>query len=153
MSGWPSETHGVVQRLGMSLEGDPWWGRLVSSLASLGEVSQRDPHGLVVAADLGDEITIELEIIMTADEWDDLVSISWGDIDSAAQHVRQLVLGQPRDQRYLVYSYYMLVPSKTPELPARPGLQRLQELAATYPDGVIPNSGWFAYTPGNESRQ
>lgn len=86
------------------MEGDPWWERLVSSLASLGEVSRRDPHGLVIAADQGDEITIEVEIVMTADEWDDLVSISWGDVDSAAQHVRQLVLHQPRGQRYLVYS-------------------------------------------------
>ena len=43
-----------------------------------------------------------VEIVITQDEWDDLVSTMWGDVEAAAEHVRDLMLNQPRDQRYLV---------------------------------------------------
>jgi hypothetical protein len=131
--------HPVVMTRGT----DTWWAHLVEVLATCGAVA-RDPHGLTVA--LGARGTPAVEIVMTEDEWDDLVSIMWGDVEPAAQHVRELVLRQRRGGRYLVYSQYDLVPSDRPELPANPVFARLRELAAQHPDG-IPGAAWYAYDP------
>ena len=94
-----------------------WWSALVDVLGSLGDVSGREPVGLVVSTRRGDVTRRRIEIVMTEDEWDSMVSIMWGEVEEAAQHVRQLVLQQPRDKRYLVYSQYMLEPSVDPVLP------------------------------------
>jgi hypothetical protein len=131
----------------VSVENDPWWEVLLAALSSCGEVREREPHGLVVTVDRKDGTTTVVEIVMTPEEWDDLVSISWGASETAALHAHQLVMDQPRDSRYLVYSQYQLVPCQTATLPIDPGVLRLQELAAKYPDGVIPGGGWFAYPP------
>ena len=131
----------------VSVENDPWWEVLLSVLSSCGEVGELEPHGLVVTVDRNDGTTTVVEIVMTPEEWDDLVSISWGACEPAARHVYQLVMDQPRDSRYLVYSQYQMVQSHTSTLPVDPGDLRLQELAAKYPDGVIPGGGWFAFPP------
>lgn len=131
----------------MSVEPDPWWTALVETLGSSGVVKERDPHGLVVDAHKADRTSTVVEIVMTPDEWDDLVSIMWGSVELAAEHVRELVLAQPSDQRYLVYNLYRLVPCDAPALPVDPELLRFQEIAAQYPDGVIPGAGWYAYPP------
>ena len=124
---------------------DTWWDHLVDVLATAGAVTERDPGGLTVV--LGsDDTSMVVEIVMTQDEWDDLVSIMWGDVEPAAQHVRELVLGRPRGRRYLVYSQYNLMPSDSPALPVSPTFARLEELAAQHPDGV-PGAGWYAYKP------
>ena len=134
----------------MTVEPDPWWTVLVDALGSLGVVEERDPYGLVVNAQKADGTAAVVEIVMTRAEWDDLVSISWGVIESAAHHVRGLVLNQPLDQRYLVYDCYVLLPCDAPDLPVDPDLLRLQEIAAQYPDGIIPGGGWYAYSPEDE---
>jgi hypothetical protein len=129
----------------MPREIDTWWDHLVGALATVGEVAERDRHGLTVV--LGrDDTSMVVEIVMTQDEWDDLVSIMWGDVEPAAQHVRELALNQPRHQRYLVYSQYNLMPSDGPALPVNPVFARLEELAAQHPDG-IPGAGWYASKP------
>ncbi|CAI9403981.1 hypothetical protein HIDPHFAB_04088 [Nocardioides sp. T2.26MG-1] len=110
-------------------------------------VEEREPHGLVVDARKPDETSAVVEIVMTPDEWDDLVSITWGSVELAAHHVRELVLEQPSDRRYLVYDLYRLVPCDAPALPVDPGLLRLREIATQYPDGVIPGAGWYAHPP------
>ena len=104
----------------MNFEDDEWWSVLVSSLASFSEVADREPHGLVVTANRGDGATAVVEIVMTPDGWDDLVSVSWGVVETAAQHVRQLVLDQPREQRYLVYRHY--------SGPSRPALRTVVDI-------------------------
>ena len=124
---------------------DTWWDHLVDALGTVGEVTERDPHGLTVVLGRADTSMV-VEIVMTQDEWDDLVSIMWGDVEPAAQHVRELALNQPRDQRYLVYSQYNLMPSDSPSLPVNPVFARLKELGAQHPDG-IPGAGWYAYKP------
>lgn len=131
----------------MSARPDPWWTVLVEALGSSGVVEERDPHGLVVSVSKSDGTSTIVEIVMTPDEWEDLVSIMWGSVQLAAQHVRELVLEQPSDRRYLVYNLYRLVPCDAPALPVDPGLLRLQEIAAQYPDGVIPGGGWYAHPP------
>jgi hypothetical protein len=125
-----------------------WWNFLVDVLGSLGVVQERNPYGLVVSAQKPDGTSAVVEIVMTPDQWDDLVSIPWGAVDLAADHVRGLVLNQPPDQPYLVYDgCYELLPSDAPDLPVDPDLLRLQEIAAQYPDGIIPGGGWYAHPP------
>lgn len=131
----------------MSEEPDQWWTVLVEVLESMGSVEEREPGGLVVSARQHDGSSTVVEIVMTPEEWDDLVSIMWGSVELAAEHVRELVLQQPPDRRYLVYSLYRLVPCDAPALPVDPEFLRLQEIAAQYPDGAIPGAGWYAHPP------
>lgn len=129
----------------VTVEPDPWWTQLVDVLATVGVVEERDPHGLVVSLRRTGGTSPVVAVVMTPAEWEDLVAISWGSVELAAQHVRELVLAQPPDQGFLVYSCYVLEPCDAPELPADPGFLRLQELAAQHPDGIIPGGGWYAY--------
>lgn len=131
----------------MSVELDPWWTVLVDVLGSAGVVEERDPYGLVVSTRKADGTSTVVEIVMTAEEWDHLVSMWWTVIEAAAEHVRELVLNQPSDQRYLVYNCYQLSPCDAPDLPVSSDLLDLQEIAAQYPDGIIPGGGWFAHPP------
>lgn len=98
----------------MSVEPDLWWTELVDVLGSLGMVEERAPYGLVVTTQHGDGSSTVVEIVMTPEEWDELVSIPWGELEAAAQHVRELVWIQPPGQRYLVYDTYDLSPCDTP---------------------------------------
>ena len=134
----------------MSVEPDPWWIVLVNVLGSVGMVEERDPYGLTVSAQTADGTSTVVEIVMTPEEWDDVVSISWGVVASAAHHVRGQILNQPPDQRYLVYDCYQLLPCAAPELPVDPDLLHLQQIAAQHPDGVIPGGRWDANPPENE---
>ena len=69
-----------------------------------------------------DGSTRSVEILMTRDEWDQMVTIPWGDFDLAAQEVRKAVLGLRDDERFLIFrDYERLVQSVTPTLPVAPG--------------------------------
>lgn len=125
---------------------DTWWDHLVDVLATIGEVTDRDPDGLTVVLKRKDGSTQVVEVAMTPSEWDDMCSIGGWHMDAGAQHVRQLVLDQSRDKRYLVYDLYNLVPCDGPSLPVSPAFARLEELAAQHPNG-IPGAGWYAYKP------
>ena len=130
----------------MEDEFDTWWDHLVDVLGTIGEVRDRDPHGLTVTL-AGDEgATRVVEVVMTQEEYDDLTGIGGWEMDAAAQSVRQQVLDQSAGQRYLVYSLYNLVPCDSPVLQADRAFARLQELAAQHPDG-IPGGGWYAHRP------
>ena len=120
------------------------WTTLVDALREIGAVEAREPHGLVVLTRV-DGAATRVELVITPQEWDDLVGILWGDVDAAAEHVRGLVRGLPPGHRFLVCAQYELVPCRTPELPPDPDLVRLQELAAQHPDGVIPGAYWSAF--------
>ena len=123
-----------------------WWDHLVDVLATLGEVTDRDPGGLTVALDGEGGSTRVVEIVMTPGEWDDMCGIGGWEMDVGAQHVRQQVKHLPPGKRYLVYSLYNLVPWDSPSLPVDPAFAPLQELAAQHPNG-IPGAGWHAYKP------
>ena len=129
---------------------DDAWDELVTGLASFAEVSPREPHGLVVSRPRKDASRAVVEIVMTPDEWDDLVSISWGRLDSAVQHVRQFVLDQHKDLRYLVYEQYRLVRSRTSSIPRDPAIQRLLDEAASQPGGIRQGT-WSAHRPQRPS--
>lgn len=127
------------------------WNALVSMLSSFATVTQRDPHGLVVQARRSDGSHLYVEIVMTPEEWTELVHIPIGDLDSALEFVRDHVLEQPRDQRYLVYTTYDLEPQDTPEKPIDHELLEMQAYAAQFPGGVIPGAYWSADPPGTDT--
>jgi hypothetical protein len=89
---------------------DSWWDHLVDVLSTVGEVSDRDPKGLVVKLDREDGPTQVVEVCLSPDDWDDMTSIIGWQRESGAQHIRDLVLRQPREYRLLIYRDYMLVP-------------------------------------------
>ncbi len=124
----------------MRHEDDASWTVLVNALQAIGTVEDREPHGLTIT---GADASPAVELVCTPTEWGAMVSTMWGAgaFEPAAEHVRQLVLRQPADHRYLVHDQYQLVPCQTAELPADPDLARMQELAAQYPNG-IPGGHW-----------
>lgn len=92
---------------------DTWWDHLVEVLATVGDVTARDPRGLTVVLDREDGHPQVVEVDMTPGEWDAMCGVGGWHMDSGAQHVRQLVLDQPRDCRFLVYAEYVLTPRDT----------------------------------------
>ncbi|MBS2939105.1 hypothetical protein KDN32_15295 [Nocardioides sp. J2M5] len=92
---------------------DRLWDHLVDVLRTIGDVSDRAPHGLVVSVEREGEADQVVEIDMTRREWDDMTAIGGWHLDSGAQHVRELVLRQPRELRYLSYANYELTPATT----------------------------------------
>jgi hypothetical protein len=123
---------------------DAWWDQLLDVLGTVGDVSDRVPHGLTVMLSRDVGSTQVVEIVMTPREWNNMTGIGGWSMDGGAQHVRQLVLDQPRDKRYLVYSLYNLMPCDSPSRPINRAFAGLQELAEKYPGGV-PGSAWVAH--------
>ncbi|SFA93862.1 hypothetical protein SAMN05192575_10217 [Nocardioides alpinus] len=81
---------------------------------------------------------------MTPREWKDMTGIGGWSMSAGAEHVRQLVLDQPSNKRYLVYGLYVLRPCESPEIPLNPLFAQLAELAEQYPGGV-PGAAWVAH--------
>lgn len=92
---------------------DTCWDHLVEVLATIGDVTERQPRGLTVALAGEDGPPQVVDIDMTPDEWNDLTSIIGWHMDAGAQHVRQLVLDQPRAFPCLAYRDYTLTPAIT----------------------------------------
>ena len=87
------------------------WERLLTLLGTLGEVDASTPGQLKVRVDRHD-----IEILMTDDEWNDLVSIPFGSFRGGAGALLQAIgRAQEEDLPYLVYDTYELHP------PARGG--------------------------------
>ncbi len=72
---------------------------------------------------------------MTREEWDDMVSIPFGEFGAAARAVRATALSMEEDEHFLVYEQYALVASSTPDLPVDPEEAHLAELARQHPEG------------------
>ena len=119
------------------------WQRLLERLEGVGPVDVRDGR-LVVTPTAGAE-RAPVEIVMTPDQWDDLVTIPFGDFDAAAEYLTRRWAGLAADQPFLVYELYALEPSTTPDLPPDPGEERVVELLARRPEGV---GQWYADKPG-----
>ncbi|UMG91484.1 hypothetical protein [Nocardioides sp. TF02-7] len=111
------------------------WERLLEFLDEWATVTEVEPGRLRVVVDGADGTLRVVEILMSRQEWDDMVSIPFGDFAPAADEVRRAVLALTDDQRYLVYENYELVPSTTPVLPVDPEEERLAELARRHPEG------------------
>lgn len=125
---------------------DDQWDVLVRTLGGGWDVREREPHGLVVRTPGPDGAVAEVEIVMTRDQWSDMASVVWGDTDSAAQHVRDLVR-KKRGMPYLVHAPdHTLHPSATDTLPVDPRLAELRKLSEQHPDD-IPGGRWSAGPP------
>lgn len=111
------------------------WERLFEFLNGWSTAVEVAPGRIEVRLESPDGSTRAVELVMTPDEWDEMVTIPWGDFDSAAQEVRKAVLDLRHHERYLVYGDYELVPSATADLPVDPEETRLDELARQHPEG------------------
>jgi hypothetical protein len=112
------------------------WERLIEFLNGWSTATEVEPGRIEVTVGYPDASTRTVQILMTRRQWDDMVTIPFGDFDAAAQEVRATVLGMEEHERYLVYGQYELVPSATPDLPVDPGAARLSELARQHPEGI-----------------
>jgi len=74
----------------MSLEQNGWDEALLSELRSMGRVEERDPFGLVVYLDKGEGMPV-VEVLMTPDDWSDMLAIHGWDSARLAQMVGQNV--------------------------------------------------------------
>ena len=111
------------------------WERLLEFLNGWSSAVETAPGRVEVTAVLPDGSRRRVEIRMTRHEWDDMVTIPWGDFDLAANEVRKSVLAMTNRERFLVYTDYELVASATPAPPADPDAIRLGELARQHPHG------------------
>lgn len=84
------------------------WERLFQFLDGWSTAAEVEPGRIEVTVEHPDGSTRVVEILMTPDEWDDMVTVPWGDFDSAAREVRKTVLGLRDHERFLVYAQYEL---------------------------------------------
>jgi len=115
------------------------WERLLELLEDVGAVDARDGR-LVVTPAAGRGFP-PVEIVMTPAQWEELVTVPFGDFDLAAEHLKDRWAGLAADQPFLVYELYALEPSATPELPPNPDEERLDELLRRHPEGF---GHWYA---------
>ncbi|QWZ08644.1 hypothetical protein KRR39_01915 [Nocardioides panacis] len=111
------------------------WERLLKFLNGWAVAAEVEPGRIEVTVPNPEGSAKAVEILMTPGQWDELVTVPWGDFDSAAREVRKAVLGVSHHERFLVYAQYELVPSATPTLTGDPALARLRELARQHPEG------------------
>lgn len=121
------------------------WERLLAFLNGWATAREVRPGRIEITLPRSGETPRTIELVMSHDEWDDLVTIPYGDFDLAARGVKRSVLALGPDQRFLVYRTYELVPSFTPDLPEDPEDRQLQELAHQHPDGF---GRWVALDEG-----
>lgn len=74
-------------------------------------------------------------IVMTEDEWDDVVGPMWASVTDAIADVIRILLTMTPDQDYALYEQYRLVPSTQAAWPEGP---------TSIPE-PNPGGGWFAY--------
>src|SRR4051794_18058034 len=115
---------------------DRLWERLIEFLNDWGTATEIEPGRIAVTFSHSDASARTVEIRMTPRQWDDMVTIPFGDLDAAPQEVRAAALRMAEHHRFLVYEQYDLVSSATPELPIDPQAARLDELARQHPKGI-----------------
>jgi hypothetical protein len=112
------------------------WERLLEFLNGWTVAAEVGPGRIEVTLQNADGSAKVVEILMAPGQWDEMVTIPWGDFDAAAQEVRRSVLMVKHHERFLVYAQYELVPSATPDLPVDTDQARLLELARQRPEGL-----------------
>lgn len=100
------------------MDEDDDWGRLVAVLDAWTSASSSDVGRIEVALPQ-DGGGGQVVIVMTPDEWDDMVSVRWGSFDDAVRDVLRTLRRLGPAEHYAVYSQYRLRGSATPILPSR----------------------------------
>ncbi|WP_185996081.1 hypothetical protein [Nocardioides campestrisoli] len=114
---------------------DRLWERLVEFLNDWGTATATEPGRITLTFAHPDDSTRTVEIVMTREEWDDMVSIPFGEFGAAVRAVREAALSMEEDEHFLVYEQYALVASSTPDLPVDPEEAHLAELTRQHPEG------------------
>ncbi|WP_262851526.1 hypothetical protein [Mumia quercus] len=114
---------------------DRLWEHLLEYLNTWGTATELAPGRIGLSYDDAEGVRRQVEIVMRPDQWDDLVTVIWGDFDDAAKHARRMIVEASADMPFRVYGTYELVPSETPELPIDPDDLELEELARQHPEG------------------
>jgi hypothetical protein len=99
------------------------WSELLNLLHSLGSAREVAPGRIHLKLQATGR---DLEIVMTPEEWADMVSIVWGDVRDALSDVRLTALSVADGVRFLVYGDYRLEPSLTDALLPDPEDARLE---------------------------
>ena len=123
------------------------WERLLTLLGTLGEVDASEPGRIKLQID-GHAV----EVVMTEDEWGDLVGIPYGSfLPAGAELLGVLSRARGTDRRYVVYDTYELHLCATPEKPLQAEMEaenrRVREYLASHPDAHVQ---WTAFRPGEE---
>lgn len=112
------------------------WERLLEFLNTWATATEVGPARIRVDFADSSGATRAVDLLITADEWDETVTVMWGSFDDAAGQVRERILGLQQEERFLLYGQYELVASTTEHLQVDPELARLQELARQHPEGT-----------------
>jgi hypothetical protein len=78
-------------------------------------------------------------------DWDDLVGIPFGVLETAIGSVLDQVRRLDPATPYLVYKNYELHPSDTPELPRDPEELRIEQWMREHPGQIA--GQWYAFRP------
>lgn len=119
---------------------------LLHVLSRSGDVEEQAPGRYLVR----DEDGNELEVILTPDQWEQVLRKHGAPRDQRFDHYEELLASTPPEERFLVFwsgdlaasTREKLPPAKVPLPPLRDVRQRIAEAEASGKD-----YGWFAYTP------
>jgi hypothetical protein len=119
------------------------WGRLLEFLNKWSEAVEVGPGRIRVSWEEADGSTRDVEILMTPEEWEEMVGVMWGGFGRELRaHLKDTVLGLQPQEHFLVYGDYALYPQATEEVPVDPDLARLEELSRQHPEGF---GEWMTY--------
>ena len=111
------------------------WERLFEFLNGWTTATEVEPGRIEVVLANSDGSSRVVEILMTRNEWDQMVTIPHGDFDLAAQAVRNVLLRLRPDEGFLIFGDYELIPSTASTLPIDPEDAVMEELARQHPEG------------------
>ena len=116
---------------------DRLWERLLQVLDTLGTVDASAPGRIRLAVERHD-----IEVVMTEQEWDELVGIPYGSFPPAARDVLHAIsTAQTQGLGYVVYDTYELHACATPEKPLQAEMeadrQRVEEYRRAHPNAKL----------------
>lgn len=88
-------------------------------LATFGEASQVD-SGVIEVRMTAVNSRRRIRVVITPEQWNDLIDTPWGNIDGALAYVREAVGDLGTHHRFLVYETLGLVASDSPTLAVDP---------------------------------
>jgi hypothetical protein len=122
------------------------WVALLQALRVTYDVSEPASGRLVVTNSGRHQQPLQVELVMTPREFNEIVAIPCGSLDPAIELVLHQLAAQPADKAYLVYHQYDLEPSDSEVLPPDPALARLRAWREEHPGEYL--TIW-AYPPGD----